>query len=110
MWTPAPATASAGRSVALGMLADRFGMAGAGALLLLLAIPAFLPVPLPTGIPAGIAVAVIGAQIALGLLRRDGAFVLAGYGFAVATAAWTAALLLAGAEILQALGGLLPAW
>ncbi len=187
-----------GRAVTVGALADRFGMAGAGALLLLLSIPAFLPVPLPTGVPAGIAMAVIGAQLAvgarrpwlpgwmrrfslrrdqvargiarlfgllrrlglrlrrrlpravgqeglprplpglvlvacgivivlpiplgnqlpslavaaigLGLLRRDGVFVLAGYGFALASAAWIAALLLAGAEILEALGRLVPGW
>jgi len=186
------------RSVALGALADRFGMAGAGALLLLLALPAFLPVPLPTGIPAGAAAVAIGGQIALGherpwlpgwarrfslrrdqvaagvgrlfrvlrrlglrlrrrlpgavgthgaprpttglvlvvcgvvlilplpfgnqlpslaiaaiglgLLRGDGLFVLVGYGFAAATLAWTAALLLAGAEIMEALGRLLPAF
>jgi hypothetical protein len=184
------------RAIAVGAIADRFGTAGAGALLLLLAIPAFLPVPLPTGVPAGLGVALLGVQLALGaerpwlpgwlrrirlrrdqvaaglarlfailrrvglrlrrrlpaavgadrtprplpglvlvacgvvlvlplpfgnqlpslavaaiglgLLRRDGAFVIAGYGFAIATAAWTAALLLAGAEIMQALGGLLP--
>jgi hypothetical protein len=54
------------RSVALGDLAGRFGMAGAGALLLLLAIPAFLPVPLPTGVPAGIAAALLGLQLAAG--------------------------------------------
>ncbi|WP_237217381.1 exopolysaccharide biosynthesis protein [Falsiroseomonas oryziterrae] len=190
--------AVADRSVALGALADRFGMAGAGALLLLLAVPAFLPVPLPTGIPAGVAAAAIGAQIALGhdrpwlpcwarrfslrrdqvasgigrlfrilrrlglrlrrrlpqavgthgaprpltglvlvvcgivlilplpfgnqlpslaiaavglgLLRGDGLFVLVGYAFAAATLAWTSALVFAGAEIMQALAGLLPAF
>jgi hypothetical protein len=184
-----------GRDVALDQLAERFGMAGAGALLLLLAIPAFLPIPLPTGIPAGVATALIGLQLALGrrrpwlpgwlgrfrlrrdqvahgvarlfrvlrrfglrlrrrlpqavgvegtprplagfvlvacgivlilplpfgnqlpslaiasiglgLLRRDGVFVLAGYGFALATAAWTAVLLVAGTEMIQAL---LPSW
>lgn len=177
--------------VALGQLAERFGVAAAGAMLLLLAIPAFLPVPLPTGIPAGLAMALIGAQVAwgaerpwlpgwlarfrlrrdqvaagigrlfrllrrlgltlrrrlpgiagvpgtprpvaglvlvacgavivlplpfgnqlpslavaaigLGLLRRDGAFVLAGYVLAAVAAAWTAGLLVAGAEIAQAL-------
>lgn len=186
------------REVALGQLTDRFGMAAAGAMLLLLSVPAFLPIPLPTGVPAGIAMALIGAQLAwgaerpwlpqwlarfrlrrdqvaaglgrlfrlmrrvglrlrrrlpevvgangrprpiagavlvacgvvivlplpfgnqlpslavaaigLGLLRRDGVFVLAGYGLAAASAAWTAVLLLAGAEVMQALGGLLPAW
>ena len=184
------------REVALGQLTERFGMAAAGAMLLLLAIPAFLPIPLPTGIPAGAAMALLGAQLAwgaerpwlpgwlarfrlrrdqvalglarlfrllrrlglrlrcrlpevvgangrprplaglvlvacgvviilplpfgnqlpslavaaigLGLLRRDGAFVLAGYGLAAASAAWTAALLLAGAEIAQAIGAILP--
>ena len=34
-------------------------------------------------------------------------FVLAGYGFALATAAWTAVLLVAGTEMIQAL---LPSW
>lgn len=189
--------ASPERRIALGALADRFGMAGAGGLLLLLAVPAFLPVPLPTGVPAGFAVALLGAQLAigmprpwlpgwlrrfelrralvaegvarlfrilrrlrlrlhrrwpravgtdgvprplpgmvlvgcgvvlilplpfgnqlpslavaaigLGLLRRDGVFVMAGYGFAVAAAAWTAALLLAGAEIVQAMTSWMPA-
>ena len=184
------------REVALGQLTERFGMAAAGAMLLLLSIPAFLPIPLPTGIPAGAAMALLGAQLAwgaerpwlpgwlarlrlrrdqvalglarlfrllrrlglrlrcrlpevvgangrprplaglvlaacgvviilplpfgnqlpslavaaigLGLLRRDGAFVLAGYGLAAASAAWTAALLLAGAEIAQAIGAILP--
>ena len=184
------------REVALGQLTDRFGMAAAGAMLLLLAIPAFLPIPLPTGIPAGAAMALLGVQLAwgaerpwlpgwlarfrlrreqvaaglarlfrllrrmglrlrsrlpdvvgangrprplaglvlvacgvviilplpfgnqlpslavaaigLGLLRRDGAFVLAGYGLAAASAAWTAALLLAGAEIVQAIGAMFP--
>ena len=183
------------REVALGSLAERFGMAGAGALLLLLAVPAFLPIPLPTGIPAGIAAALIGAQLAigmkqpwlpawlgrfrlrrdqvaqgiarlfrvlrrlglrlrrrmpravgvegaprplagmvlvgcgivlvlpvpfgnqlpslaiaaigLGLLRRDGVFVLAGYGFALATLAWTLTLLILGTEVVQAL---VPWW
>lgn len=183
------------REVALGQLTERFGMAAAGAMLLLLSIPAFLPIPLPTGIPAGAAMALLGAQLAwgaerpwlpgwlarlrlrrdqvalglarlfrllrrlglrlrcrlpevvgangrprplaglvlvacgvviilplpfgnqlpslavaaigLGLLRRDGAFVLAGYGLAAAAAAWTAALLLAGAEIAQAIGAIL---
>lgn len=188
--------AVARREVALGHLTERFGMAAAGAMLLLLSVPAFLPIPLPTGVPAGIAMVLIGAQLAwgaerpwlpgwlarfrlrrdqvaaglarlfrllrrvglrlrrrlpevvgdngrprplagavlvacgvvivmplpfgnqlpslavaaigLGLLRRDGAFVLAGYGLAAASAAWTAALLLAGAEIVQAIGGALP--
>jgi len=183
------------REVALGQLTERFGMAAAGAMLLLLSIPAFLPIPLPTGIPAGAAMALLGAQLAwgaerpwlpgwlarlrlrrdqvalglarlfrllrrlglrlrcrlpevvgangrprplaglvlvacgvviilplpfgnqlpslavaaigLGLLRRDGAFVLVGYGLAAAAAAWTAALLLAGAEIAQAIGAIL---
>jgi hypothetical protein len=73
----------------------------------LLACGVVLVLPLPFGnqLPS-LAVAAIG----LGLLRRDGAFVIAGYGFAIATAAWTAALLLAGAEIMKALGGLLPGW
>lgn len=184
------------REVALGQLTERFGMAAAGAMLLLLSIPAFLPIPLPTGIPAGAAMALLGVQLAwgaerpwlpgwlarfrlrreqvaaglarlfrllrrmglrlrsrlpdvvgangrprplaglvlvacgvviilplpfgnqlpslavaaigLGLLRRDGAFVLAGYGLAAASAAWTAALLLAGAEIVQAIGAMFP--
>lgn len=183
------------REVALDELAERFGMAGAGALLLLLAIPAFLPIPLPTGIPAGLAMALLGVQIALGqrrpwlpgwigrfrlrrdqvaqglarllgllrrlglrlrrrlpaavgaegmprplpgivlvgcglvivlplpfgnqlpslavaaiglgLLRRDGLFVLAGYALAAAAAGWTALLLVAGTEMVQAL---LPGW
>lgn len=184
------------REVALGQLTERFGMAAAGAMLLLLSIPAFLPIPLPTGIPTGAAMALLGAQLAwgaerpwlpgwlarfrlrrdqvaaglarlfrllrrlglrlrcrlpevvgangrprplaglvlvacgvviilplpfgnqlpslavaaigLGLLRRDGAFVLAGYGLAAASAAWTAALVLAGAEIAEAIATLLP--
>ncbi|WP_270938117.1 exopolysaccharide biosynthesis protein [Falsiroseomonas oryzae] len=189
-----PRPAARDGAIALGTLADRFGMAGAGALLLLLAVPAFLPVPLPTGIPAGIAMAAIGVQIALGharpwlpgwarrlslrrrqvadglarlfrilrrcglrlrrrlpaavgthgsprpltgvvlvacgavivlpipfgnqlpslavaaiglgLLRGDGLFVLAGYGLAVAAAAWTVALLVAGAGLAEAVSGL----
>lgn len=194
----AVAGGTAPREVALGHLTERFGISAAGAMLLLLSVPAFLPIPLPTGVPAGIAMALIGAQLAwgaerpwlprwlagfslrrdqvamgvgrlfrllrrvglrlrrrlpevvgangrprplagavlvacgvvivlplpfgnqlpslavaaigLGLLRRDGAFVLAGYGFALAAAAWTTALLVAGAELVQALGGVLPAW
>jgi hypothetical protein len=177
--------------VSIGALADRFGVAASGALLLLLAIPAFLPIPLPTGIPAGIAVALLGAQLALGssrpwlpgwlrrftlrrdqvaqglgrlfralrrcglrlrrrlpgavgidgaprplpgaalvacgivlvlpipfgnqlpslavaaiglgILRRDGVFVLAGYGFAAASLAWTALLLVAGTSLVAPL-------
>lgn len=187
---------AAPREVALGHLTERFGMAAAGAMLLLLSVPAFLPIPLPTGIPAGAAMALLGAQLAwgaerpwlpswlarfrlrrdqvvvglgglfrllrrmglrlrcrlpdvvgangrprplaglvligcgvviilplpfgnqlpslavaaigLGLLRRDGVFVLAGYGLALASAAWTAVLLLAGAEIVLAVGAILP--
>jgi hypothetical protein len=184
------------REVALGQLADRFGMAGAGAILLLLSVPAFLPIPLPTGIPAGFAMALLGAQIALGarrpwlpgwarrlrlsraqvahglarllglmrraglrlrrrlpaavgadgaprplpglaliacglvivlpipfgnqlpslavaaiglgLMRRDGAFILVGYGLTLGTAAWTAGLLAMVGGLAGGLAGLLP--
>lgn len=52
--------------VSLGELMDRFGTAGVGAVLFLLAIPAFLPIPLPTGIPAGAAMVLIAWQIGAG--------------------------------------------
>ena len=52
--------------VTLGELLDRFGTSGVGAVLFLLAIPAFLPIPLPTGIPAGAAMIVIAWQIGAG--------------------------------------------
>jgi hypothetical protein len=52
--------------ITLGELLDRFGVAGVGAMLALLAIPAFLPIPLPTGIPAGAAMIVIAWRIGAG--------------------------------------------
>jgi hypothetical protein len=52
--------------ITLGELLDRFGVAGVGAVLFLLAIPAFLPIPLPTGIPAGAAMMLIAWQIGRG--------------------------------------------
>lgn len=52
--------------ITLGDLLDRFGTAGVGAVLFLLAIPAFLPIPLPTGIPAGAAMILIAWQIGAG--------------------------------------------
>jgi hypothetical protein len=64
-----------------------------------------LPIPFGNQLPS-LAIAAIG----LGLLRGDGVFVLVGYGFAAATLAWTATLVFAGAGIMQALAGLLPAF
>ena len=56
----------AGRVIALGTLLDRAGWPGAGALLVVLAAAAFLPVPLlPTGIVAGAALALLAAQEAV---------------------------------------------
>jgi hypothetical protein len=60
------ANVPAERQVALGDLLRRFGTAGLGGLLVLLAVPAFIPVPLPTGIPLGALIALLGAQLALG--------------------------------------------
>lgn len=49
---------------------DRAGWGGAGALLVVLAAPAFLPVPLlPTGIVAGAALALLAAQMLAGAPR-----------------------------------------
>jgi hypothetical protein len=51
----------------LGTLLDRAGWPGAGALLVVLAAPAFLPVPLlPTGVVAGAALALLAAQMLAG--------------------------------------------
>lgn len=59
-----------GRDVALGDVLDRAGWAGAGAVLVVLAAPAFLPVPLlPTGIVAGVALALLAAQMLAGATR-----------------------------------------
>jgi hypothetical protein len=52
--------------ISFGDLLDRFGTAGIGAVLFMLAIPAFLPIPLPTGIPAGAAMILIAWQIGAG--------------------------------------------
>ena len=60
----------AGREVALGDLLDRAGWSGAGALLVVLAAPAFLPVPLlPTGIVAGAALGLLATQMLAGAPR-----------------------------------------
>jgi hypothetical protein len=75
----------------------------AGLVLVACGVVIILPLPFGNQLPS-LAVAAIG----LGLLRRDGAFVLAGYGLAAASAAWTGALLLAGAEIAEAIGTILP--
>lgn len=59
-----------GREVAFGDLLDRAGWSGAGALLVVLAAPAFVPVPLlPTGIVAGAALALLAAQMLAGAPR-----------------------------------------
>jgi hypothetical protein len=62
----APSPAAEEPRVTLGELLDRFGTSGVGAVLFLLAIPAFLPIPLPTGIPAGVAMILIAWQIGAG--------------------------------------------
>lgn len=58
------------REVALGDLVDRAGWSGAGARLVVLAAPAFLPVPLlPTGTVAGAALALLAVQMLAGAPR-----------------------------------------
>lgn len=53
--------------VALGHLVDRSGWPGAGGLLVLLAAPAFLPIPLlPTGLVSGAALTILAAQMLAG--------------------------------------------
>jgi hypothetical protein len=56
--------------VALGAVLDRAGWSGAGVLFIVLAAPAFLPVPLlPTGVVAGSALALLAVQLLAGWRR-----------------------------------------
>lgn len=93
----APTPGGADRRIVLGEALHRSGREGHGLLLLAMAVPAGLPVPL-SSLPAGVGqpAALAAAALGPGLLRRDGAIVLAGHGLTLAAVAWACFLLLAG--------------
>lgn len=77
-------------------LTGRVARVALAAPLLLMALALALPIPLGNGLPA-IALTVF----ALGFMERDGAAILAALGLSLVALAWTAALILFGAEVLD---------